>query len=146
MNDSDDPYRVVLFDDVRPFLFFLESPDSRLQLAYAFLTFLGLPFIPPDVPTSTPFTTDPFIHSELVERPSLIQRFWPSSTSEKESFDLVYGEAMELERKSDVRDPWQTPFKAAPIMADLLFGSGKAGWFRTLVPEDLHNIDVNFAK
>uniref|UniRef100_A0A0K3C9N5 BY PROTMAP: gi/647394756/emb/CDR35990.1/ RHTO0S01e11694g1_1 [Rhodosporidium toruloides] n=1 Tax=Rhodotorula toruloides TaxID=5286 RepID=A0A0K3C9N5_RHOTO len=146
IDDSDDPYRVVLFDDIRPFLFFVDSPDSRLQLAYAFLTFLGLPFVPPDVPTSTPFTTDPFIHSELVERPSLIQRFWPSGSSEKQSFGLVGGEPMELERKSDIKEPWQTPFKAAPAMADLLFGSGKAGWFRTLVPEDLQDVDVELAK
>ncbi|BGO94695.1 hypothetical protein NBRC10512_004875 [Rhodotorula toruloides] len=146
MDDSDDPYRVVLFGDIRPFLFFVDSPDSRLQLAYAFLTFLGLPFVPPDVPTSTPFTTDPFIHSDLVERPSLIQRFWPSDSSEKQSYGLVDGEPMELERKSDIKEPWQTPFKAAPAMADLLFGSGKAGWFRTLVPEDLQDIDVELAK
>ncbi|BGP21464.1 hypothetical protein JCM10295v2_000339 [Rhodotorula toruloides] len=146
MDDSDDPYRVVLFDDVRPFLFFIESPDSRLQLAYAFLTFLGLPFIPPDVPTSTPFSTDPFIHSELIERPSLILRYWPTARGEAQSFGLIHGEPMELERRSDIKDPWQTPFKSTPAMTDLLFGSGKAGWFRTLVPEDLQDIDVELAK
>ncbi|KAL8278570.1 hypothetical protein RQP46_009062 [Phenoliferia psychrophenolica] len=58
VDDDVDPYRVVLFDDVRDFLFVVHSPDSRTQLAYAFLTFLGLPFVPPDFPTSTAFSTD----------------------------------------------------------------------------------------
>lgn len=149
MDDSDDPYRVVLFDDIRPFLFVLHSADSKLQLAYAFLTFLGLPFVPPDYPTSTPFTTDSFIHSELVERPSLVRRYWPKlSTGGGKPFQTVGGEAMELERTSALGAPWETPFGATPAAVDLLFGTsgGKAGWFRTLRKEDLEDVDVELAR
>lgn len=146
--DSDDPYRVVLFDDISPFLFVLHSADSKLQLAYAFLTFLGLPFIPPDLPTSSPFTTDPFIHSELVERPSRIQRFWPKldTTLGKAPYEMVGGEAMEPERRSAVNEPWETPFSATPAAVDMLFATGSKGWFRTLKKEDLADVDVEVAK
>ncbi|GAA6004312.1 hypothetical protein JCM10207_000663 [Rhodosporidiobolus poonsookiae] len=150
MDDSDDPFRVVLFDDIRPFLFILHSPDSKLQLAYAFLTFLGLPFVPPDFPTSTPFTTDPFIHSELVERPSRIQRFWPKldAGAAARPYATVGGEAMELERQSALKEPWDTPFSATPAAVDLLFGAGggKGGWFRTLKKEDLADVDVELSR
>ncbi|GJN91570.1 hypothetical protein Rhopal_004593-T1 [Rhodotorula paludigena] len=146
MDDSDDPYRVVLFDDLRPFLFALDSPDSKQQLAYAFLTFLGLPFVPPDVPTSTPFTTDPFIHSELVERPHLVKRFLPPLVEASRPYGVVSGEPMEPERRSALTEPWGTPFKAMPATVDALFAGGRPGWFSALQKEDLQDVDVELAK
>ncbi|BGP52880.1 hypothetical protein JCM8202v2_000437 [Rhodotorula sphaerocarpa] len=147
MDESDDPYRVVLFDDIRPFLFDLESPDSRHQLAYAFLTFIGLPFMPVDVPTSTPFTTDPFIHSELLERPSAIRRYLPSMERiDGRPFSVVAGEPMEREARTDIRSPWDMPFHASPTSVDTLFGAGQPGWFSTVTAEDLEDVDVSFAR
>ncbi|GAA6036634.1 hypothetical protein JCM8097_001263 [Rhodosporidiobolus ruineniae] len=151
IEDSNDPYRVVLFSDIASFLFVLHSPDSKLQLAYAFLTFLGLPFVPPDYPTSTPFTTDSFIHSELVERPGRIQRFWPKldhEGAEKKPYETVGGEAMEPERRGAMGEPWDAPFAATPAAVDLLFGggAGKGGWFRTLRKEDLADVELEVAR
>ncbi|GAA5834455.1 hypothetical protein JCM9279_004321 [Rhodotorula babjevae] len=145
MDDSDDPYRVVLFDDVKPFLFLLSSPEATHQLAYAFLAFLGLPFVPPDVPTSTPFTTDPFVHSELVERPSLLRRFWPARSSGA-PFGVIGGEAMEPERHSALKAPWDVPFKAMPATVDSLFAGSGPGWFKTLAKEDLPDLDVDLTR
>ncbi|KPV78517.1 uncharacterized protein RHOBADRAFT_50976 [Rhodotorula graminis WP1] len=145
MDDSEDPYRVVLFDDVKPFLFLLSSPESTHQLAYAFLAFLGLPFVPPDVPTSTPFTTDPFVHSELVERPSLLRRYWPARSSGA-PFGIIGGEAMEPERDSALKAPWNVPFKAMPATVDTLFGGPSPGWFKTLGKEDLLDLDLDLAR
>ncbi|BGP12676.1 hypothetical protein JCM10213v2_008178 [Rhodosporidiobolus nylandii] len=150
IEDYDDPFRVILYDDIRPFLFVIHSTDSKLQLAYAFLTFLGLPFVPPDYPTSTSFTTDAFIHSELVERPSRIQRFWPKldAGARARPYETVGGEAMEPERKSAMSEPWEAPFAATPAAVDLLFGpsGGKTGWFKTLRKEDLVDVDVEVAR
>lgn len=145
MDDSEDPYRVVLFDDVKPFLFLLSSPEATHQLAYAFLAFLGLPFVPPDVPTSTPFTTDPFVHSELVERPSLLSRFWPARSSGA-PFGVIGGEAMEPERHSALGAPWDVHFKAMPATVDSLFAGSKPAWFKTLGKEDLPDLDVDLAR
>ena len=147
MDESDDPYRVVLFDDIRPFLFDLELPDSKHQLAYALLTFLGLPFMPSDVPTSTPFTTDPFIHSELLERPSLLRRYWPKAdTADHRPFSVVAGEPMEREARSDLKSPWDTPFHASPTAVDVLFGAGSPGWFTAVSAADLEGVDVSLAR
>ncbi|GAA6047144.1 hypothetical protein JCM3770_006922 [Rhodotorula araucariae] len=145
MDDSDDPYRVVLLDDIRHFLFLLSSRESQQQLAYAFLAFIGLPFVPPDVPTSTPFTTDPFVHSELAERPALTRRFWPAD-GDTRPFAVVGGEAMEPERRSALGTPWEIPFKAMPATVDSLFAGAKPGWFKTLAKEDLHGLDVDLAR
>ncbi|XP_056152067.1 nuclear exosome regulator NRDE2 [Lampris incognitus] len=41
--DCEDPDRQVLFDDIGPSLICLSSPDHRLRLLLAFLSFLGLP-------------------------------------------------------------------------------------------------------
>ncbi|GAA5980700.1 hypothetical protein JCM10908_001742 [Rhodotorula pacifica] len=147
MDESDDPYRVVLFDDVRPFLLDLEAPDSKHQLAYAFLTFVGLPFMPVDVPTSTPFTTDPFIHSELLERPGLLKRYWPTvDTGDSKPFSIVAGEPMEREARSDLKTPWETPFHASPTAVDVLFGGGRPGWFTAISAADLEDVDVSLAR
>ncbi|KWU46645.1 DUF1740-domain-containing protein [Rhodotorula sp. JG-1b] len=147
MDESDDPYRVVLFDDIRPFLFDLELPDSKHQLAYALLTFLGLPFMPSDVPTSTPFTTDPFIHSELLERPSLLRRYWPKAdTADHRPFSVVAGEPMEREARSDLKSPWDTPFHASPTAVDVLFGAGSPGWFTAVSAADLEGVDISLAR
>lgn len=145
VDDDIDPFRVVLFDDVRDFLFVVHSPDSKIQLIYAFLTFLGLPFVPPDYPTSNPFSTDTFIHSELAERPLLRERFWPKMEVASVPFDTVSGEAMEPERRSALAAPFEVPFHATPVTVDLLFGT-KQGWFLTLVKEDLKHIDVDFVR
>lgn len=147
MDETDDPYRVVLFDDVRPFLFDLETPDARHQLAHAFLTFLGLPFMPADVPTSTPFTTDPFIHSELLERPGLLRRYWPKvDSADSRPFSVVAGEPMEREARSDLKSPWDAPFHASPTAADVLFGAASPGWFTAISAPDLEDIDVSLAR
>lgn len=145
IDDGIDPFRVVLFDDVRDFLFTIHAPDSQLQLLYAFLTFLGLPFIPPDMPTSTPFSTDPFIHSELVERPQLLQRFWPKQEDERLPFALIAGEAMEPERRSALNELFDTPFNSTPTTVDLLFGA-RQKWFVTMRKEDLQHVDVELAR
>ncbi|GAA5922599.1 uncharacterized protein JCM15063_003358 [Sporobolomyces koalae] len=145
--DSEDPFRIVLFDDLRSFMFVVHAPDSKLQLAYAFFTFLGLPFVPPDFPTSTPFTVDSFIHSELVERPSLVKRFWPQNQAALSHFDTIHGEAMDPERRNALGTPFETPFSASPAVIDqMLLPKGKGRWFATLRPEDLEDIDVEAAR
>lgn len=148
VDDDIDPFRVVLFDDVRDFLIVVHSTESKRQLAYAFLTFLGLPFVPPDYPTSSPFQTDPFIHSELVERPEGRERFWPPRRSTQEvrvPYELIGGEAMEPVRKSGLSEPFATPFCATPVSIDLLFAT-KRKWFVTLTKAQLGHVDIEFAR
>ncbi|KAK4054854.1 hypothetical protein OIV83_000778 [Microbotryomycetes sp. JL201] len=143
--DNDDPYRIVLFEDIRSLLFLVHSPESKTQLAYSFLIYLGLPFIPQDVPTSSPFTTDMFIHSELVERPGLSRRFLPVSDQTRKRFEIVSGEAMEPVRRPLLETPFDTPFRSMPASVDVLFTTRK-GWFSALRPRDLEDVDVDMTR
>lgn len=145
IGDDIDPYRCVLFDDVRDFLFIVHSPDSKIQLAYAFLTFLGIPFVPPDYPTTTPFQTDSFIHSELVERSDARDRFFPRIDETSVPFETFQGEAMEPERRGGVDNPFEIPFEAAPVSIDLLFAT-KRKWFVMLGKSDLTHVDIEFTR
>ncbi|SCV68709.1 BQ2448_830 [Microbotryum intermedium] len=144
--DEDDVARVPLFDsDIKPFLFIVDSYDTKQQLVYAFLTFLGLPFVPPDVPTSTPFATDGFIHSSLVEHENAVRRFWPSKSGTTHVVEVISGEAMEPERKPALEKPWYTPFNAMPCSVELLFDTHQ-GWFTTIKEQDLEGVDVELAR
>lgn len=145
VDDDIDPFRVVLFDDVRDFIFVVHSPDSLTQLVYAFLTFLGLPFVPPDYPTSTSFTTDPFIHTEAAEREGLRERFWPKAEETTAPFDTIGGEPMEHERRSALKEPFDVPFHASPASVELLFAA-RQKWFVALGKDDLKHVDVEFAR
>src|SRR5690554_1503398 len=40
---EDDPYGIILFDDIRPFIVSLYSQEARLQFVDCLMTFLGLP-------------------------------------------------------------------------------------------------------
>lgn len=146
IDEDIDPFRVVLFDDVRDFLFIAHSSDSKTQLIYAFLTFLGLSFVPPDYPTSTPFQTDGFIHTELAERPEARDSFWPRVPNQGGgSFEIIQGAAMDPVRQSALSSPFEMPFNATPVVVDLLFES-KQKWFVTLKKSDLKNLDVEFIR
>lgn len=135
---------MVLFDDLRDVLFVVHAPSSLEQLAYAFLSFLGLPFIPPDFATSSPFSTDAFIHSELAERESARRTFWPKRETAP-VFEVVGGEPMQPERMSGADGPWEAPFGTAPACVDLLFAA-RPRWFVALDKAALEGVDVDFAR
>ncbi|KAK4703296.1 nuclear exosome regulator NRDE2, partial [Phenoliferia sp. Uapishka_3] len=144
VSDDIDPFRVVLFDDVRDFIFTVHSTDSLIQLAYAFLTFLGLPFIPPDFPTSTPFSTDGFIHSGMAEKSSARDRFWPNQVVGN-TWEVVGGEPMERERKGGLESPDQSPFRSCPATVDGLFTT-RPKWFVALDKVGLEDVNVDLVR
>ncbi|SCZ90792.1 BZ3500_MvSof-1268-A1-R1_Chr1-3g02255 [Microbotryum saponariae] len=144
--DEDDVARVPLFDtDIKPLLFIVDSSDAKQQLIYAFLAFLGLPFVPPDVPTSTPFATDGFIHSRMVEQEDLVKSFWPSKPETTQAVEVIDGEAMEPERKPALEKPWHIPFNAMPCSVELLFAA-QQGWFTAINERDLEGVDSELAR
>ncbi|KAJ9115024.1 hypothetical protein QFC22_005352 [Naganishia vaughanmartiniae] len=75
--EEDDPYRVVLFDDIRSFLFVIHNAEVKLQLVYAVLNYLGLPFGVPDLGTNTTFSKDPHLQWSLSANPAARKSLWP---------------------------------------------------------------------
>jgi len=62
-SDNDDPYHVVLFSDLRPFLFIVPE-QARTMLINAFLCFHSLPPLPAVTePDTQHWWQDPFLHS-----------------------------------------------------------------------------------
>lgn len=146
IDDDVDPFRCILFDDVKDLLFILRSDRAKSLLAYAFLNFLGLPFAPAS-PRSTTYHTDSFVNSTLLERDNAREAFWPKEVDGKgKPFDTFQGEAMEPERRGTVESPFVMPFKCMPGGNETLFRSGRKSWFVLFGKEDLIGIDVEFVR
>jgi hypothetical protein len=77
--DDEDPYRTILFSDISPFLFVIQSPDVKLQFAYAAVNMFGVPLVPPGVGSNSAFYTDPYLSWSLDTDPD---RLWPSRTND----------------------------------------------------------------
>ncbi|KAL1408845.1 hypothetical protein Q8F55_005659 [Vanrija albida] len=142
---DDDPFHTIIFADVEPFLFPVQTPGARLQLIYAFFNFLGLPFTPPDVPTSSPSSTDPHLRWELSQNAALRNAFWPPRpTAKKILWQTVGGEPMDPEQPRSLQSPFGCPVKSWVSDRGTLFGG--ADWFRDLSAADLTHVNVDVAR
>ncbi|CAJ0843961.1 11722_t:CDS:10 [Entrophospora sp. SA101] len=94
-SDLDDPYRIVIFDDICSFLFDLTSNESRLELLYACFDFVGTSFNP-SYSSSNPLIIDSFLNSklanELISENKSNNLFksenWPSICDDIESYNI----------------------------------------------------------
>lgn len=86
-DDDDDPFKIILFDDIRPFLFVIRNPEVKLQLVYAVLNYLGLPFGVPDLGTNTAFSRDPHLQWALASNPQARSALWPEKPVARQRLD-----------------------------------------------------------
>lgn len=137
--DDEDPYRVILFADVEPFVFILQSSEARLHLVYSFLSFLGLPFTPPGSSTSSAAARDPHLHWAMSRNDTLRSRMWP------ERQDLKPVTAATGPQSSIAPSPFDCPVKSwLSDTSDQFARSGQ--WFRLLEPGDLDHVDIDMAR
>lgn len=128
--DSDnDPFRCVLFDDIRNLLFPVSTFDSKQALLYSFLSFMGLCLPPPDVDTNVAFFTDSFLSSEICDTVDRQTLFWPNIAPVAAVVDI---NGMR-ESLSGIRDPLKTPFRVFPSDQRQLF-SDPTKWFTSFIP------------
>ncbi|WWC58836.1 uncharacterized protein I303_101380 [Kwoniella dejecticola CBS 10117] len=143
---EDDPYHTILFSDIRPFVFDVTSPEVRLQLIYAFLSFLGLPFTPPDMPSSSPATNDPYLQWTLAQNPQKRNAFWPPRQSQRKlPWQTVGGEPMDPERSRGLDHPFESPVKNWLQDRSSLLGR-KGSWFTDLEAVDIVGLDVDLIR
>ncbi|KAG2181353.1 hypothetical protein INT43_008936 [Umbelopsis isabellina] len=125
---DEDPYVIVMFDDIRKLMFRLKTRQNLQHLMYTFFTFVNLPYIPPQISTNTPFTTDTFTHNYLAGS-GLSQKFWPKKPQKNQSLiTYVDGIPMEPEKQAGVADPFGIPSCSFPIGVDELFANPHT-WF-----------------
>ncbi|CAJ0898224.1 2823_t:CDS:10, partial [Entrophospora sp. SA101] len=86
-SDLDDPYRIVIFDDICSFLFDLTSTESHLELLYACLDFVGTSFNP-SYSSSNPLIIDSFLNSKLANELISENKNWPSICDNIESYNI----------------------------------------------------------
>lgn len=142
---EDDPFHVVLFADIAPFLFPVQTSSARLQLIYAFLNFIGLPISPPETSTTSPGADDPHLRWSLVENEALRSAFWPSRPSTKRlAFQTVGGEPMEPEVQRTLQSPFNSPIKSWESDRNTQFAN--QAWFRDMTEADLRHVDTDFAR
>lgn len=142
---GDDPFHMIMFDDVAPFLFPVQTPLARLQLIYAFLTFLGLPFAPPGAPTSSPSASDPHLRWPLAANDGTRVAFWPPRpTTKRIVWQTVGGTPMDAEQPRTLRSPFGCPAKSWISERGTLFAGDR--WFRDVTATDLAHVDVDFTR
>jgi len=144
--EEDDPFQVVLFSDLQAFMFPVRTPEVRLQLIYAFVNFLGLPFTPPDIPTSSASLSDSHLQWMLASNSALRSSFWPPRLGVKQlAWQTVGGEPMEQEQKRALQNPFTCPIKSWSQGRSTLF-SQSSKWFRDLDSLDVQHLDVNLVR
>jgi hypothetical protein len=110
--EDDDPYRVILFSDIRPFLY---TFSTDVGLSYRFLAVCGVHVAAPGMSSNDPWMTDSWVHNSFNS-----DGFWPS-TSHVEAIEWVDGEAVEPERIPGINGPFGFKRKILPISIDTLF-------------------------
>ncbi|GMK55153.1 hypothetical protein CspeluHIS016_0202090 [Cutaneotrichosporon spelunceum] len=142
---GDDPFHMIMFEDVAPFLFPVQTPLARLQLIYAFLTFLGLPFAPPEASTSSPSASDPHLRWPIASNETMRVAFWPPRpTTKRIVWQTVGGTPMEAEQPRTLRSPFGCPAKSWMSEKGTLFATDR--WFRDVTATDLLHVDVDFTR
>jgi len=129
---DDDPYRVILFNDIRPFLYAFTT-DVVKELSYAFISFCGINLPSPDLSSNQ--ITDPWLSTTFDFR-----QFWPPPTNNN-SIEWINGEVVEPERLSGFTTPFTFPKKLFPLDIDTLFPLDT--WFG-LQLSDLHSLNTQF--
>ncbi|CAO0790696.1 unnamed protein product [Mucor circinelloides] len=138
---DEDPYRIILSDDITSFLFDITTQGARQSLIYSIFVFLGLPYTPPNVGTNTHFFTDTFTHNEMA-----LNNFWPSKQSTtKHLVWYVAGVPMNPQETTSEMNPYDIP-SSYPVGLNELFAKS-GSWFKCAGKEYIQcNVDEIFTR
>lgn len=140
--EEDDPYRVVLFSDLKSLLFCLSGEVGQKRLVDAFLLFHHLPTLYQLnlQPSGASESVDPFLRNDLaaVGDRALDQWFWPQQDQKPK--EIVWN-GMEPEKNAGI-DSNATTFRPSnfPVGPDTMF-SGVNGWFHRMDDMSAMNTD-----
>lgn len=135
---DEDPYRIVLSDDIKPYLFDVTTPGARQSLIYSIFVFMGLPYTPPNVGTNSHFYTDTFTHNDVVLT-------WPTQQTTKHLVWYVAGVPMNPEQTINETNPYFIPGSYPVRISEMFAKSGQ--WFKSSGREFIHcDTDENFTR
>ncbi len=87
-DDEDDPFRVILFSDVQPFLFRPSDGQARQQLLQAFLSFCGLPLFRSGGLTDHSLSENLFINNPFRDMWEITLDSWIVPSERNHPFDF----------------------------------------------------------
>ncbi|KAF9991805.1 hypothetical protein BGZ79_003952, partial [Entomortierella chlamydospora] len=149
---DDDPYGIIIFDDIRPFIVPLYTSEARQQYVDCMFNFLGVPmnsFAGSSGPRSLASPKlaksgdiyNPYFHDSLLMNASIevqstldassgLRRFFPEFESKE---NLVERMMKEIEREQEFLEPeerdwscvWNIPVRSFPQCTDVIFGKVK---------------------
>jgi hypothetical protein len=135
LND-DDPYRVVLFNDIKPLLYTF-STEVIHQLPYILLQFCGMRVPPPQTLSLDDRLTDTWLYNAFN-----VQGLWPPPSNDT-AIEWINGEAVEAERLPGMDNPFTFKRKIYPVTFDTLFPS-PGQWFQHFESSDFINVNTRF--
>jgi len=133
---QDDPYRVILFKDIRPFLYVFTTDVIR-QVPYTFLSFCGINIPSPEMSSNDSILTDPWLRNQFDMR-----GFWPRPADVR-LISWINGEVVEPERLPGIEGPFTFRRKVWPLDIDTLF-SEQGNWFTRLDDSDFQSVNKTF--
>jgi hypothetical protein len=138
--EEDDPYRVVLFSDLRNLMFWFSQEAVKKRLVDAFLVFSGLRPVYGGMASSSGHSeaTDVFLRNDLAQMEAryLKEWFWP--VPEITIANGAICDEVAPEKESLLGgDPFEFGLRSFPITQDTLFAE-PGSWVSAL--EDLHNL------
>ena len=134
-----DPYSVVLYLDVRPFLVPVETSKGKSLLLGIFLASLGVPRSAAEGAGA---------HDHLIR----LQRFWPMhllQPSQGSSWAVIEGQIMQRPRESALSEPFKMPIKMWPPRMDAVFpvaADKAADWFALFEEAEVERAEAPMAK
>lgn len=145
-DDDRDPFRVVLFSDIRPFLFQIRCEATRRQLIFAFLRFIDIRASPLNAPSDSRFNLDPRTTWSSAFDRSPGSAFWPSKSQRKAAtvWQKIDGEPM-APQISTVHGTFSCPVRSWQSDSATRVGSS-ISWFRDLEGENGSSLDFPLAR
>ncbi|KAF9116677.1 hypothetical protein BGX27_000059 [Mortierella sp. AM989] len=149
---EDDPYGIIIFDDIRPFIVSLYTPEARQQYVDCIFNFLGIPmnsFAGSNGPRSLTSskiakicnTYNPYLHDSLLMNVGIevqstldtcsgLKRFFPEFESKENLVERMMKEIgreqefLETEER-DWNCVWNIPVRSFPQSTDVIFGKAE---------------------
>lgn len=141
--EDGDPFRVVLFSDLRNFMFCFSSPLVKRKVADSFLVFSGLTpvYHVEPIASGSPESTDTFLRNDLaiMQESYLDEWFWPKSPPNPSDTTSLEDLSMEPERKRglDNGNSFEFGLKNFPIGPDSLLCGESGSWTKSVKRADV---------
>ncbi|KAJ3299178.1 hypothetical protein HK104_009782 [Borealophlyctis nickersoniae] len=133
-DDVEDPYRAVLFEDIRGLIFDATLPATRQRLLHNLLCFLSVP-MNGGISSSHAFFQDSFVHGEMANEVKALS-FWPRDLS---ALAIESGTDSDQVNSNLLRDCFDFPLKVFPASDTAVLDETR--WFVPFGSKDAKSVD-----